>query len=67
MWILTLVLMVATSSQNRAMTTVVAEYSSESTCNAALNAHIARIDTLTYGTRNPERLVGVILSSCTRK
>lgn len=67
MWVLTLVLMVSTTPQNRAMTSVVAEYHTKEACETALGGHLARLDTLTYGVKDPQRLVGVLISSCTQK
>jgi hypothetical protein len=67
-FILTLVLMVSTTSQNRAMTTVTAEYGSKAACERALTAHTNRVGGLTVPTLSgPERYVGVIISSCTAK
>ena len=65
--ILTLVLMVSTSPQNRAMTTVTAEYMSKQACEQALRSHTDRVASLTVGERNPERYIGVVIASCTPK
>lgn len=65
--ILTLVLMVSTTSQNRAMTSLTAEYTTSAACNSALQTHLNRINSVTYGVSSPERLVGVILANCTKK
>lgn len=66
-YILTLVLMVSTTTQNRAMSEIFVEYKSKETCEIALTSHMRRIDSLTVGERYPERMVGVILASCTKK
>jgi hypothetical protein len=66
-FILTLVLMVSTTSQNRAMTTVTAEYANKAACERALTEHVDRVTKLTVGERYPERYVGVLISSCTSK
>lgn len=66
-YILTLVLMVSTTSQNRAMETVVAEYRGKDRCENALRAHLKRIDSLSVGERYPVRMVGVIVANCTEK
>ena len=66
-YILTLVLMVSTTSQNRAMETVVSEYNTKERCENALKVHLERINSLTVGVKEPVRMVGIIVSNCTIK